>query len=83
MSSVALDRLAKSAAARAFLDGVNAAAVALIVAVLFTLARTAFAGWLSTAVGLAASVLLFVFRVHPTVVLLMAAIGGAIWSRAG
>lgn len=81
MSAVVLDRLSKSAAARAFLDGVNAAAVALVMVVVFTLARTAFAGWLSIVSGFAAAVLLFVLRIHPTVVLFMAAIGGAIWTQ--
>jgi chromate transporter len=81
MSSVVLARLAKSPGARAFLDGVNAAAVALIAVVALTLARTAFAGGASIGVGLVAAVLLFAVRVHPTILLLMAALGGGIWTQ--
>jgi chromate transporter len=81
LSSMALDRLSASRSARAFLDGVNAAAVALIVVVAIALARSAFAGWPSVALAVAAAALLFGTRVHPTVVLAAAALGGALWGR--
>ena len=80
LSSLALDRLRTSAFARAFLQGVNAAAVALIAVVLVTLAAAAFAGPLPVAVAAAAAVAVFALRVHPTLVLVSAAIIGALSS---
>jgi chromate transporter len=80
LSAVALDRLMASRAARAFLDGVNAAAVALILVVLVTLVRATFVGWQSIAIAVLAAAVLFGTRVHPTVVLIMAAACGAVWA---
>jgi chromate transporter len=50
LSSLVLERLRASRYARAFLDGVNAAAIALIVVAVITLARTAFSGALPVAI---------------------------------
>lgn len=79
LASVALERLRASRAARAFLAGVNAAAVALIAVVLVTLARVAFAEPAGLAVGAAAAVAIFVVRMPSTLVLLIAAVGGALY----
>ena len=81
LSSVMLDRLKTSALARAFLDGVNVAAVALIAVVIVTLGRAAFTGWWTVGIAVVAAVLLFGTRVHPTLVLLAAALLGALMSQ--
>ena len=77
VSSAALPRLRASSAARAFLSGVNAAAVALIAVVVVTLGRTAFTGWRPVAIGLAATVAIFLMRLNPALVLASAAVLGA------
>lgn len=82
LGSVALERLRASRAARAFLDGVNAAAVALIAVVIVTLGRVAFAGPAGIAIGIAAALAIFAGRVNATLVLLAAAAVGAIWGSA-
>jgi chromate transporter len=82
LASVALERLRASGAARAFLDGVNAAAVALIAVVAATLGRVAFDDVTGVVVGLVAGVAIFVARVNASLVLLTAAAGGLLWSLA-
>ena len=82
LSALALDRLKTSRVARAFLDGVNAAAVALIVVVLVTFARATFVGWPSIAMAVLAAAVLFGTSVHPTVILVIAAACGALWALA-
>jgi chromate transporter len=77
LSSLVLERLSASRYARAFLDGVNAAAVALIVVVVIALARTAFSGALPVAVGILAAVAILIARFNPSWVLLAAAVTGA------
>ena len=77
LSSLVLDRLAASRYARAFLDGVNAAAIALIAVTVITLARTAFSGALPVVIGGAALIALLVARLNPSWVLLAAALVGA------
>ena len=79
VSSVLLDRLRTSALARAFLDGVNAAAVALIVLVAVTLGRVAFDGVLGIMIGIGAAIAILIARVSPTIVLLAAAAAGAVY----
>ena len=79
VASALLPRLRGSARARAFLDGVNAAAVALIAVVLVTLARAALDGPLPVAIALAAGAALFVANSSPSLVLAAAAIAGAIY----
>jgi chromate transporter len=78
LSSVLLERLRTSRAARAFLDGVNAAAIALIVVAVIMLGRTAFAGLLPVAIGIAAAIAMLIARVNPTYVLLAAALIGGL-----
>jgi chromate transporter len=76
LSAAFFDRIRASPYARAFLDGVNAAAVALIATVLVSLGRSAFTGAITIAIGVAAAVAVFGFRVSATVVLGAAAAGG-------
>ena len=78
LSALVLDRLRASTAARAFLDGVNAAAVALIAVVLITLARAAFTGALPVALAAGAAVAVFLLRLNSSLVLLAAALVGAL-----
>ena len=73
-----LDRLTRSRVARAFLDGVNAAAVALIAVMLVTLSRAAFTGPGTVVIALAAAAAIFVARANSAVVIAVAAIVGAI-----
>jgi chromate transporter len=77
LSSLLLERLSASRHARAFLDGVNAAAVALIVVAVITLARTALSDAAPVAIGILAALAMFVARVNPSWVLLAAAVTGA------
>ena len=77
LSSLVLERLRASRYARAFLDGVNAAAIALIVVAVITLARTAFSGALPVAMGILAALAILVVRLNPSGVLLAAAVTGA------
>jgi chromate transporter len=77
VSSIMLDRLARSRLARAFLEGVNAAAVALIAVVLIKLAVIAFTGAVSVVLGVVAAIAIFFARVNASLVLLGAAVAGA------
>ena len=78
LSAAVLERLRASRGARRFLDGVNAAAIALIAVVVIELSRVAFTGWVTIAIGIAAAVAIFVARISATRVLLAAALAGAI-----
>ena len=70
--------LRRSRLAGAFLDGVNAASVALMAVVTFQLARTALIDGLTVVAALACSVLLFRYRVSAAWV----ALGGLLWGLA-
>lgn len=70
--------LRRSRLASAFLDGVNAASVALMAVVTFQLARTAQIDGLTVVTALACSVLLFRYRVSAWWV----ALGGLLWGLA-
>ena len=78
LSSILLDRLSRSRLARAFLEGVNAAAVALIAVVLVRLAAAAFTGPVSIVLGVLATVAILYARVNASVILLVAAGLGAL-----
>jgi chromate transporter len=78
LSSAVLDRLTRSRTLRTFLDGVNVAAVALIAVTLVTLARAAFTGLVPVAIAVAAAVAVFAARLNGSLVLLAAALGGAL-----
>jgi chromate transporter len=66
-------RIRKSALAAAFLDGVNAAAVALMVAVALALSRTTLVDGWTWALGLGSAVLLVRFKVNATWLILAGA----------
>jgi chromate transporter len=76
-STLVLARLLRSPRARAFLEGVNAAAVALIAVVLVRLGASAFDGPMAIAIALAAAAALFYARINASLVLAGAAMVGA------
>lgn len=78
LSSVVLDRLTRSRVAHAFLQGVNAAAVALIAVVLVRLGAAAFTGPTSIILGLIAAFAILYMRMNPSLVLAGAAGIGAV-----
>jgi chromate transporter len=78
LSSAVLDRLTRSRVAHAFLQGVNAAAVALIAVVLVRLATAAFTGPASIVIGLIAAVAILYLRINASLVLAAAAVVGAV-----
>lgn len=77
--SAFLPRLRASVHARAFLDGVNAAAVALIAVVLVTLGAAAFDGPVPVAIAVVAGLALFLWRVNAGLVLAAAAVAGGVY----
>jgi chromate transporter len=78
LSSAAFPRLRGWRRGQAFLQGVNAAAVALIGVVVVTLAGQAFVGVIPIGMAIVAAALIFLAGINPTVVLLAAAVGGAV-----
>jgi chromate transporter len=70
------DRIRKSKLAAAFLDGVNAAAVALMASVALSLGRAALMDGWTWALGLASVTLLIRFRVNATWLILAGAVLG-------
>ena len=76
LSARYIERLRRSDAARRFLAGVNAAAVALIAWVVVVLGRQVFDGWASALVCAGAAIAIFLFRINPTLVLAAAALAG-------
>jgi chromate transporter len=64
ISGPLVPRLRRSAVVGAALDGINVAAVALMVVVSAQLARTAVVDWLTLAIAVAGAVLLFRYRVN-------------------
>ena len=78
VSTLAYERLRASAQARRFLDGVNAAAVALIALVLVTLAPAAWASAGAVLLAAAAAAALFLLRLGSGLVLVAAALIGLI-----
>ena len=72
--------LRRSATAGAVLDGINAAALALMVAVSAQLARTAIVDWPTAAIAVASAVLLFRYRLNSAwLVVASAFIGALFW----
>jgi len=76
LSAPLLHRLRSAPAARAFLDGVNGAAVAVIALVSWTLARTAISDLPTAALAMVAGVLVLGLRVNSSWVLAGAALAG-------
>jgi chromate transporter len=74
-----IPRLRRSAWMGAFLDGVNVAAVGLMVAVTWELGRAAIVDWLTAALALAAALLLVRFRVNSTWLIAGGAIAGLVY----
>ena len=81
ISAGALHRLRRSPVARAFLDGVNVAAVVLIAVVSLVLARTAVTDLTTAGLGLVAAVLIGVLRWNSSWVLAGAAAAGSLIFR--
>jgi chromate transporter len=78
LSSPLIPRLRRSAWTGGFLDGANAASVALMVAVTFELGRSAIVDWLTGALAVAAALVLFRFRVNSAWLVLGGAGAGAL-----
>jgi len=74
ISGPLLPRLRRSATARAVLDGVNVASLALLVAVLWELGHTAFVDPLTIILGLASALAVLRFGVQPALI----TVGGAL-----
>lgn len=83
LSGPLVPRIRKSPLAGAFLDGVNVAALALMAAVVYALARTALTDWLTVAMALISAVLLVRFKVNSAWLILAAAILGVLLSVVG
>ena len=66
ISGPLVPRLRRSPAAGAFLDGVNAASLALMAVVMVQLARAAFVDCATIAIGIAAAVLLLRYKLNTT-----------------
>jgi chromate transporter len=76
LTATALPRMRKSPTASAFLDGVNAAAVALMAFVGFQFAREAVVTPLAIAIAMASAILLFRYRVNSAWLILGGALTG-------
>jgi chromate transporter len=66
ISNPLIPRLRSSQNTSLFLDGLNAASLGLMLAVLLQLAQTAFSDFLSVGIGIISAVLLFRFRINTT-----------------
>ena len=81
MSAPFVPRLRRSRAVAAFLDGVNAASVALMAVVTWPLARSAIHDVLTAVLAVAAGILLLRYRVNSSWLVLGGALAGMIaWS---
>ncbi|WP_437296966.1 chromate efflux transporter [Sorangium sp. So ce426] len=76
LSGPLIPRVRRSAVASAFLDGVNAASLALMAVVSFRLARAAVVDWLTGALAIAAALLLIRYRVSSLWLILAGAVIG-------
>ena len=76
ISGPLVPRLRRSPAAGGFLDGVNAASLALMAAVMVQLARTAFVDVPTIVIGAAATFLLLRYKLNPTWLVLGGTIAG-------
>ena len=78
LSGPLVPRLRRSATAGAALDGINVAALALMIVVSAQLARTAVVDWITATIALISAVLLFRYRINSAwLVLGGAVLGGA------
>ncbi len=78
LSGPLIPRIRKSRLAGAFLDGVNAASLALMFVVTIQLGRAAFIDWLTVALAAASAILLFRWRVNSAWLVLGGAAAGVI-----
>ncbi|HEX3229689.1 MAG TPA: chromate efflux transporter [Pyrinomonadaceae bacterium] len=76
VSGPLVPRIRRSAPAGAFLDGVNAAALALMVVVTYQLGRAAIVDWTTIALAVLSGAILFGFRVNSAWLVLGGAIAG-------
>jgi chromate transporter len=76
VSGPLVPRLRRSAAAGAFLDGVNVASLALMVVVTFQLGRAAVTDWITAALAVASAFLLVRYRLNSAWLVLGGAIAG-------
>ena len=76
ISGPLIPRLRRSPAAGAFLDGVNAASLALMAVVMVQLSRTAFVDYATIAIGIAAAFLLLRYKLNSTWLVLGSAAAG-------
>lgn len=76
VSGPLVPRIRRSATAGAFLDGVNAAALALMVVVTYQLGRAAIVDWTTIALAVLSGAILFGFRVNSAWLILGGAIAG-------
>ena len=76
VSGPLVPRIRRSATAGAFLDGVNAAALALMVVVTYQLGRAAIVDWTTIALAVLSGAILFGFRVNSAWLVLGGAIAG-------
>ncbi len=83
VSGPLVPRLRRSSTAGAFLDGVNAASLALMAVVMVQLARAAFVDWPATAIGAAAAFLLLLYKLSSTWLILGSAVVGMLFRIAG
>jgi chromate transporter len=83
ISGPLIPRLRRSPAAGAFLDGVNAASLALMAVVTVQLARAAFVDYATLAIGIAAAVLLIRYNLNSTWLILGGTISGLVIRMAG
>ena len=84
VSGPVVPMLRRSATAGAVLDGINVAALALMLAVSAQLARTAIVDWPTIAIAVAGALLLFRYRVNSAWLVVGGALSGALmlWLRA-
>jgi len=82
VSGPLVPRIRKSLVAGAFLDGVNAAALALMLVVTYELGRAAIIDLKTIALALVSAVLLFRFRINSAWLVLGGAISGLLLYRA-
>lgn len=76
LSGPLVPKLRKSATAGAALDGINVAALALMVVVSAQLARTAIGDWFTLAIAVLSAVLLFRYRVNSAWLIMGSACAG-------
>jgi chromate transporter len=74
-------KMRNSIAFSAFLDGVNIASVAVIIAVCYELAKHAVTDWRSILIGLASLLLLFTKKINTVFIILGGAVAGYLLTR--